>query len=157
MKTMLSALLLLAAVAQDDVIAFKAPEGWKREEPASKMRKAQYKIPDKEKTAKDAELAVFFFGPGAGGIKANIDRWGLQMGAAEVKTEMIEGAHKIHLVDLKGTYTGDAAAGPQENSRMLGAIVEAGDGPWFFKLVGPADTVGDWKDEYIAMLKAAKK
>ena len=40
---------------------------------------------------------------------------------------------------------------------MLGAIVEASDGPWFFKLVGPADTVGDWKDEYVAMLKAAKR
>jgi hypothetical protein len=121
------------------------------------MRKAQYKIPDKEKTAKDAELAVFFFGPNAGGIKANVDRWAQQMGAADIKAEIIEGAHKVHLIDLKGTYTGDAAAGPLENARMLGAIVEAADGPWFFKLVGPADTVGDWKDDYVAMLKAAKK
>ena len=156
MKTMLSALILLAA-AQDDVISFKAPEGWTKEEPQSKMRKLQYKIADKQKTAKDAELAVFFFGPGAGGIKANIDRWGQQMGATDIKAEIIEGACKIHLVDLKGTYSGDAAAGPQENSRMLGAIVEASDGPWFFKFVGPADTVGDWKDEYVAALKAAKK
>lgn len=156
MKTMLSALILLAA-AQDDAISFKAPEAWKKEEPSSKMRKGQYRIPDKEKTAKDAELALFYFGPNAGGIKANIDRWAQQMGAVEAKTEVIEGAHKIHLVDLKGTYTGDAAAGAQENSRMLGAIVEAADGPWFFKLVGPADTVGDWREEYIAALKAAKK
>lgn len=150
---MLALLLLL----QDGVIEFKAPEAWKKEEPSSKMRKGQYKIPDKEKTAKDAELAVFYFGPNAGGIKANIDRWAQQMGAADVKTEVIEGAHKVHLVDLKGTYTGDAAAGAQDNQRMLGAIVEASDGPWFFKLVGPADTVSDWREEYVAMLKAAKK
>lgn len=147
------ALLMLA----QEIIEFKAPEAWKKEEPSSKMRKAQYKLPDKEKTAKDAELAIFYFGPNAGGIKANIDRWAQQMGGAEVKTEVIEGAHKVHLIDLKGTYTGDAAAGPQENARMLGAIVEASDGPWFFKLVGPADTVGDWKDEYVAALKTAKK
>jgi hypothetical protein len=147
------ALLMLV----QDVIEFKAPEAWKKEEPSSKMRKAQYKLPDKEKTGKDAELAIFYFGPNAGGIKANIDRWAQQMGATEVKTEVLEGAHKIHLLDLKGTYTGDAAAGPQENARMLGAIVEASDGPWFFKLVGPADTVGDWKDEYVAALKTAKK
>ena len=149
-------LLLLALLAQD-VITFKAPEAWKKEEPSSNMRKGQYKIPDKEKTAKDAELAIFYFGAGAGGIKANIDRWAQQMGATDVKTEVIEGAHKVHLLDLKGTYTGDAAAGPQAGARMLGAIVEATDGPWFFKLVGPADTVGDWKDEYVAMLKAAKR
>jgi hypothetical protein len=150
-------LLIVASLLAQDVIAFKAPEAWKKEEPSSNMRKGQYKIPDKEKTAKDAELAIFYFGANAGGIKANVDRWAKQMGAEEVKTETIEGAHKIHLLDLKGTYTGDAAAGPQENQRMLGAIVEAGDGPWFFKLVGPADTVGDWKDEYVAMLKAAKR
>jgi hypothetical protein len=148
------ALLMLA----QEIIEFKAPEAWKKEEPSSKMRKAQYKLPDKEKTAKDAELALFYFGPNAGGIKANIDRWAQQMGAADVKAELVEGgAHKIHLVDLKGTYTGDAAAGPQENARMLGAIVEASDGPWFFKLVGPADTVGDWRDEVVALLKAAKR
>jgi hypothetical protein len=157
MKTLLSALLLLACAQETDVIGFKAPESWKKEEPQSKMRKAQYRIPDKEKTAKDAELALFYFGPNAGGIKANIDRWAQQMGSDAVKAEIIDGAHKIHLIDLKGTYTGDAAAGPQENSRMLGAIVEAADGPWFFKLVGPADTVGDWRDEYIAALKAAKR
>ncbi|HEX7900924.1 MAG TPA: hypothetical protein VF950_24410 [Planctomycetota bacterium] len=149
--------LLLAALVAQDIITFKAPEAWKKEEPSSNMRKGQYRIPDKEKTAKDAELAIFYFGAGAGGIKANVDRWAGQMGATDVKAEMIEGAHKIHLIDLKGTYTGDAAAGPQAGARMLGAIVEAGDGPWFFKLVGPADTVGDWKDEYVAMLKAAKR
>ena len=152
----MKALLLLALLAQD-VITFKAPEAWKKEEPSSNMRKGQYRIPDKEKTAKDAELAIFFFPGGGGGIKANIDRWAGQMGATDVKTEVLEGAHKIHLIDLKGTYTGDRETGPQEGARMLGAIVEATDGPWFFKLVGPADTVGDWKDEYVAMLKAAKR
>lgn len=149
--------LALCLPAQDDaVIAFEAPKEWTKEEPSSNMRKAQYKIPDKEKTAKDAELAVFYFGAGNAMLKANLQRWGQQMGA-EVKPETIEGHHKITLVDLKGTYTGDAAAGAMENARMLAAVVEGSDGPWYFKLVGPADTVGDWREEFVKLLKGAKK
>jgi hypothetical protein len=59
------------------------------------------------------------------------------------------------MVDLKGTYTGDSKAGPQENSRMMAAVVEAADGPWYFKLVGPAESVGPWREEFITMLKGA--
>jgi len=58
-------------------------------------------------------------------------------------------------VDLKGTYTGDKDAGAMENSRLLAAVVEAADGPWYFKLVGPADTVGPWKEDFVAMVKGA--
>ena len=156
MKLTLALALCLPAQDENAIIAFEAPKEWTKEEPASTMRKAQYKIPDKEKTAKDAEMTLFFFGPNNTLLKANLDRWGQQMGA-EVKPETIEGHHKVTLVDLKGTYTGDAAAGPMENARMLAAVVEAPDGPWYFKLVGPADTVGDWREEFIKLLKAAKK
>ena len=48
-----------------------------------------------------------------------------------------QGKCKIHLVDLKGTYTGDNDKGAQENQRLLAAVVENVDGPWYFKLVAP--------------------
>ena len=156
MNLALAFALCLPSAQEDAIIAFEAPKEWTKEEPASNMRKAQYRIPDKEKTAKDAELTLFFFGANNTLLKANLQRWGQQMGA-EVKPETIEGKHPVTLVDLKGTYVGDAASGPQENARMLAAVVEAPDGPWYFKMVGPADTVGDWREEFIKLLKGAKK
>jgi len=138
-----------------DVITFDAPKDWVKEEPSSTMRKAQYKIPDKEKKGKDAQLALFYFGPNNDMLADNIKRWAQQMGADDPKPEVLQGKCKITLVDLKGTYTGDNQAGPQENMRLLAAVVEAADGPWYFKMVGPAETVGPWREEFVTMLKGA--
>ena len=156
MKLALATLLAAAFTAQDDkIITFEAPKEWTKETPSSNMRKAQYKVPDKEKKAKDAEFILSTFGKGAGGVEANLKRWSAQMGGAEAKPEAIEGKVKVTLVDLKGTYTPGFGGEPVENARMLGAIVETENGLWFFKLVGPAETVGDWKEEYVKMLKGA--
>jgi hypothetical protein len=151
------AAVLLAALAQDgNTIKFEAPKEWTKETPKSNMRKAQYKVPDKEKKAKDAELLLFFFGPNAGTIDANLKRWAGQMGQATFTPEKIEGACKITLVDIKGSYQERPDAEAIADARMIAAVVETADGPWFFKLVGPADTVGDWREETVKMLKEAK-
>lgn len=139
------------------LISFAAPTGWVKEEPASNMRKAQYRVPDKSKNEKDAEMVVFYFGANFGNLNANIRRWGDQMGADEPKPQVLEGKCKVTLVDLSGTYSGDSQAGSIENARMLAAVVEAPDGPWYFKFVGPAGTVGGWSDEFVAMVKGATK
>jgi hypothetical protein len=138
-----------------DLIKFEAPAGWVKEEPSSNMRKAQYKVSDKAKKAADAQLALFYFGPRNDMLEDNIKRWAQQMGADDPKPEIIPGKCRVTLVDLKGTYTGDQQTGPQENSRLLAAVVENKDGPWYFKLVGPLDTVGPWREEFITMLKGA--
>ena len=36
--------------------------------------------------------------------------------------------------------------------RMLGAVVEASNGPWFFKLTGPAKTVAKWEPAFDTFL-----
>ena len=157
MKLTLATFLAAALAVQDDtIIKFEAPKEWTKEKPSSNMRKAQYKVPDKEKKAKDAELTLSFFGKGAGGLEANLKRWSAQMGGAEGKPEVIEGKCKVTLVDLKGTYSPGFGGDAIEDARMLGAVVETEAGPWFFKLVGPAATVGGWKDEMVALLKAAQ-
>lgn len=140
----------------ESLIKFEAPKDWTKEKPSSTMRKAQYKVPDKEKKGKDAEFTLAFFGKNAGGVKANLERWYKQMGVTEGKPEELEGKCKVTLVDLKGTYTPGFGGAPIENARMLGAIAETDDGLWFFKLVGPADTVGGWREDYVKMLKAAQ-
>lgn len=40
--------------------------------------------------------------------------------------------------------------------RMLGAIVPSSDGTWFFKVVGPADRVGEHKEEVLSFVKALR-
>ena len=120
-----------------DPIKFEAPAGWVKEEPSSNMRKAQYKVPDKDKKGADAQMALFYFGPRNDMLEDNLKRWAQQMGAADPKTELLQGKCKIHLVDLKGTYTGDQQTGPQENQRLLAAVVENADGPWYFEARRP--------------------
>ena len=157
MKLALAGFLAATLAAQDEkIIKFEAPKEWTKEKPSSNMRKAQYKIPDKEKKAKDAELILSFFGKNSGGIEANLKRWSTQMGGVEAKPESIEGKCKVTLVDLKGTYTPGFGGEAITDARMIAAMVETDDGPWFFKLVGPAATVGGWKDEMVALLKAAQ-
>lgn len=140
-----------------NIIQFAPPVGWMAEQPTNNMRKAQYKVPDKEKQHSDGELALFYFGTNDAMIQANIERWIGQVEGAQGKPESIEGKCRITLVDLSGTYVGDAGKGPQPDSRLLAAVVEAQGGPWYFKLVGPAATVGDWRGEFVEMLKGAQK
>ncbi len=142
----------------DGLLRFAPPTGWVKEEPSNRMRKAQYRVPDKQKDHKDAEFTVFFFGASPVSVRSNIDRWVVQMGADKASPELVQGAAcKVTLVDLSGTYSGDSqTGGPVEGARMLAAVVETEQGPWYFKVVGQAETVSDWREEFVAMLKAAK-
>ncbi len=135
---------------------FQAPAGWVQEEPANRLRKAQYRVPDKDKQAKDAEMAVFHM-RNAGSVENNLRQWVSQMGGAEPRREDLEGKCRFTLVDLHGTYNSPSGDDSVEHARMLAAYVDTSDGPWIFKLVGPLDTVSDWREEFVALLKAAKE
>lgn len=139
-----------------NLIRFEAPAAWVKETPRSGMRKAQYRVPDKEKSAADAELALFNF-RGGGTFEDNVRRWGDQMRGGAPKTELLEGKCKVGFVDISGEYVGDAGGDPVPDARMLAAIVETSEGPWIFKLVGPSATVSDWRDEFVTLLKGAYK
>jgi hypothetical protein len=138
------------------ILSFDAPSGWAKEEPSNNMRKAQYRVPDKEKQAKDAVFTLSTtrsWGPDS--LQENVARWASQMGGAEPKVESIQGKCKVSLVDLSGDYRSDFEPEPIEHARMLVAVVETEEAPWFFKLVGPVETVGGWREEFVAMLKSA--
>src|SRR5262245_43325533 len=65
----------------------KFPAGWKAEKPSNKLRKYQASIPKADGDSDNAELVVFFFGPGGGGgTDENIDRWKKQFIAPKGKT-----------------------------------------------------------------------
>jgi hypothetical protein len=131
------------------------------------MRAAQYRIdgPTPE-PGDDAEVVLFFFGPGQGGTtEANLDRWYAQFTqpdgkpsreAAVVTVRTVNGL-KVTAVDLSGTYTGmatkpGAAAGPVPDTRMLAAAIEGPGGPWFLRIVGPTATVGASSADFKATL-----
>jgi hypothetical protein len=139
------------------VIAYTAPKEWVSEEPSNRLRVHQFKVPDKAGKAEAAEFVLTTTRIWNDEMREeNLARWGGQMGAEKPRPETLQGKFPVTLVDLKGTYRADFAPEPVENARMLVAVVEPpGGGPWFFKLVGPADTVSGWRDDFVAMVKAA--
>jgi hypothetical protein len=147
-------------------LTYTAPQDWIAEMPASAMRKAQYRLPRAQGDPEDAEMAVFYFSGGGGGVQANIDRWTGQFQRSDnnAATSAARTTHKVvqgiplTIVDIHGTYTAQsmgstmAQSNKKENFRMLAAVAEAGDGPWFFKLTGPAKTVDKWEKSFKSFL-----
>lgn len=147
-------------------LRFQAPEGWVSEEPSSKMRVAQYKLPRVEGDSEDASLVLYYFGSAQGGsVQANVERWISQMKqpdteAAKPKTETLTiNGLKITTVDASGTYTAEMSPGSgtfynKPTYRLLAAVVETPKGPFFAKLVGPAKTVRRWEKAYLEYLQS---
>lgn len=149
-------------------ISWTVPSDWERG-PERRMRIATYVIGS---GPMEADCAVFYFGPGQGGeVQANIDRWIGQFvqpdgsesaEAAQIAAREVAGL-RITTIDLSGTYTafmGGPMSGRQEERpdyRMLGAIVEAPEGPVFFKLTGPANSVENAFDNFHQLVKSVKK
>lgn len=141
---------------------FELPAAWQQLEPSSSMRIAQARIPGE---AGPGELAVFYFGAGqGGGVDANIERWIQQMevGADESpKRDSFQvGDFTVTWVDVGGTLkAGSMGMGPesaQSNYRLLGAIVEGPQGPWFFKATGPDATLSNERAAFLSMLRTVR-
>ncbi len=125
--------------------SFAAPEGWKSSPPSSSMRKAQFSVPGK--SGKDAEAVFFYFGSGgAGGVKANVDRWMKQFQNPQgqsVKTETVNGT-KVTFAQAYGTFLSGRPFGPKTSNpgyAMLAAIIEGRKGAIFVKMTGPKEAV----------------
>lgn len=132
----------------DTGLTWTVPGGWTSVEPATPMRKAQYKIPG---PGGDAEMIVYYFGPNeGGGAVPNAQRWAGQFtlpdgkrGTDVMKLDQVT-VDKLAVVTVAthGTYAGDMATpGPRPNYMLLGAIAQGPDANWFFKLTGPRRTV----------------
>jgi hypothetical protein len=128
------------------------------------MRVATYAVPA-AKGAEAGECAVFFFGTGqGGGIDDNVARWAKQFeGASAPKpTTTTVAGMRVTRTEVAGAYL--APGGPMMQStgkktgyRLLGAIVEAPEGNVFFKLTGPAATVGAAQAEFDALVVSLRK
>jgi len=152
-------------------LKISVPAGWVEQAPSSSMRQAQFLLPRSEGDVADGELVVFYFGPGQGGsVEANIDRWVSQFGQPDgssskdkAKTTKSEASGMaVTFVDLTGTYEAPIMPGAPErhNSpgyRLLAAVVETPEGPWFFKLVGPEKTIAKWSQTFSQFIQGIRK
>ena len=143
------------------------PEGWETRAPTSSMRKAQYALPRQGGDAEDGELAVFYFGSrSAGSVGANLDRWRRQITPSDEGppsdpvTRTVDGM-KVTVIDLHGSYRAGMgpmmAPGPAKHDyRMVAAIVESPAGAYYFKLTGPAATIGHWRESFAQCTNSAR-
>lgn len=151
------------------VLKYDVPDGWQREPVRTTLRVDQCRLPRTQGDVEDAELAVF--GPNVGGtVQANVDRWRGQFSTPDGQPipdqaflcQSLEANDlRITLVDIVGRYQPDAmmpgAAGPpKENYRMLAAVVETPDGPWYLKVVGPTATVSRHRPAFLRLLHSLR-
>lgn len=150
-------------------VSFDVPAGWRKLTPKSSMRLAELAPPRAAGDSSDAALVVTFFAGGAGTLEANVDRWVSQMSDASgqpvprerAKIEEVRaGDLKITVVDVAGSFrdSGPMAgtSKPIEEARMIASQLDASNGSYFFKLVGPAATVTAARDAYLALLKSIR-
>ena len=144
-------------------VSIALPAAWNRVEPRSTMRMLEAEIPG---SGGSGEISMYYFGPGiGGGAASNIERWKsqvvLEAGAPEPITQSREsnGVRRIW-IELQGTVKastiGSFPTTDQPNFALYGAVIEAPGGPWFLRAVGPAATMREQRQAFLAMLDSAK-
>ena len=133
---------------------WKAPARWQVVPNTSTMRIATYRVPHAPGDANDAEVSVTRAG---GSPEANAQRWIGQFADDGTRTSKRitrkVGLLEVTIVEVQGTYSGGMGKeGSQTGWALLGAIVPAGDTPYFFKLTGPAKTVLAARSEFDALV-----
>jgi hypothetical protein len=116
----------------------------------------------------DASLKVYRFPGGGGTAEANINRWVGQMvqadGSDSRDQAIVDEAERDELkftrLDVSGSFSGQRMPGapaiaPIEDARMLTLVIEGSGKPFFFKLVGPKETVDMWADAFTKMAESA--
>ncbi len=152
-----------ASVSLEPVhITWIDPAGFKRVPPKNAMRKATYIVPRQAPDSEDGELAVFYFGPGQGGtVDANMNRWLAQFKdakPADVRRAdrnvhgLVEHTVELDSASYDGSMPGMGQSKVKAGYGLLGAIVEAPSGSYFFKLTGPAITVKGAKALFYELL-----
>jgi hypothetical protein len=157
------------AVVDFDGLKSTTPGTWKEEQPSSRMRLAQFRLPRAKGDSADAEVTIF---KGFGGTaRQNVDRWKQQFLAPKGKSiddvskvsEIKIGGHEATYLDIHGTYLYkerpiDPASKTEKRPdyRMLAVHFEGPENNYHVRLVGPAKTVEQYKKGFDGWLKAFK-
>jgi hypothetical protein len=147
-------------------IAFTRPDKWESVPVTSSMRAAQLKVTDADgKTS--ADVVFFQFGPGgAGGTKANVERWLGQFVEPrdQIKSKVEDvtvGKTKVTYVSAEGTYKSGMPGGPATSMAdyaLMGAMVgNEGDNVIFIKMTGPKSLVKSATEDFKKMVESGLK
>ena len=117
------------------------------------MRLATYKLPRATTDKDEAELIVARAG---GDVEGNVKRWIGQFDESYTLREThktVKGL-KVTIVQIDGTYKDTMSTAPSNHSgwTMLAAIVETTGQSYFFKVIGPAASVGAVVKPFEAMI-----
>jgi hypothetical protein len=155
-------------INQQTLLSWDMPEGWIEEPPANSMRQAQYRVPGE---AGDGQCVAFYFGAGqGGGTMDNAERWADQLTQPDgrssrelLQTEEIKvGDLEVLMVQVTGTYNegGMMMSGAPPKTMpgymLLGAVIEGPDSNWFFKLIGPEQTVRDNEEQFRSLVSSVR-
>lgn len=146
---------------------FDVPQSWKKLPPTSQMRVVELKVEPSKGDKDPAEFVLFAFPGGAGGVQQNVERWQQQFQddagkPPKITTEKIQGQGvEVTLVETGGRYVAPIKIGQPERYdkpgySLLGAIVTTPETGYFIKMVGPAQTIKDARDAFVAMAKSMK-
>jgi hypothetical protein len=122
-------------------LKYQVPEGW-REEPASGMRKASFRIADE---GDNAEVSIIDLDASAADLLPNVNRWRGQIGLEPAtQREIDEHVQSIAAGEHEGQYLemlGDDKA-------TIAVIVKAAGRAWFIKLSGDKSLVERERDHF---------
>lgn len=154
-------------------LAWTRPPTWtEHPSPSTGPRKATYKVAPVGDDKAEAEVWVMFFGTGhQGDVETNVGEWYKQFDGEPKTVEKREtfkaGALDVTWVEWPGTYkvpmgpAGPGGKAPMQmikkDYRLIGAVVQTPDrGNWFFRMVGPDDTVEAARSAFRSMVETAK-
>lgn len=130
-------------------LKLNVPKTWKQQDPASRLRLAQFVLPSDNRATEPGELAVFRIGGAK--VKDNIKRWVSQFQPEERKVKISIGnadQGKYLFVELTGTYMKpDGSPGLRKTIdapgyRVIAVILAIeGKGNYFIRAVGPDKTI----------------
>lgn len=136
-------------------LELEVPSSWEKEQPKSRLRLAQFKLPAAKGDKETGEVAVFSFGSSS--LEANIKRWIGQFEADGRNAKVTSGEAKqgkYIFVDISGTYK--KPDGPPfamktistKGMRVINVALVAKEKLYFFKLVGMDKTTAMHADGF---------
>ncbi|HJZ89131.1 MAG TPA: hypothetical protein VKN99_28365 [Polyangia bacterium] len=172
LQALLGMILAGGSVVTIDGLSARTPAEWQEAKVTSPMRVKQFTLPRTAGDKADAELIIFFFGPGGGGdAESNVARWksmfeppaGKSIEAVTKVQTFKVGKVLVTYLDVSGTYLfkvrpvdPSLTAEKRPGHRMIGVVFESPQGPYFMRLVGPEKTVTHYKGGFDAWLKSFK-
>jgi hypothetical protein len=145
----------------------RVPADWVKERPDHPSIYKQYRLEPAGDDKEDARLTIRFLRNGNGhSAEKQVQRWkAMFLPPERVKMDHVVKVHQwkvgaaaVTYLDVRGDYKGIPGnpATPRENFRLLGLYFDTPEGSYLIRVLGPADTVEYYREEFEDWVKAFK-